>query len=368
MKKTILLFFKADIFDLPPMITIIDALKDKYHIRCVSQMWEGSAERFHELYEHDDVELIYSSVAPLSRSRSKIKRIENRIKRLLFRREMSHMFPTISYDILWVIHEDTLYAFPKLFKGKKYLASLYELNDTRMHIIRRITENCQQAFQLFVPEYNRANILRSWMKLKHTPCIIPNKPINHPMERNIPCEHKEYFEGQFTILYSGLVIEERRIDAYCEAVKDMENVSLIVMGNGYGAETYRNSLKQRYPSVKFIDFVHPPKHLDVISNSNIGIVTYDYSTLNTIFCAPNKIWEVAGFGIPMIANDIPGLQGTVGKYGAGICVDTEDANAIKAAIIEIRSNYLAYSEGALQLFHSVDIKKLINEAVEKYLG
>lgn len=364
-KKSVLLFCKADIFDLPPLITIIDSLKDNYSIKLVSQMWEGNAQKFLEMYRQGEVELITSH--PLSKSRTKVERLKNRYKRVQFRKHMRQLFPSITYDVLWVIHEDTLYDFPGLFVGKKYLASLYELNDTRMYINNKIAKACRKAFTLFEPEYNRACIARSWLKLPKTPSVIPNKPLGHPLKRNIPCVHQEYFDGKFTILYQGLVIEERKIDAYCEAVADMPDVQLVVMGNGYGAEEYRNSLKQRFPHVKFVDFVRPPAHLNVTSNAQIGIVTYDYSSLNTIFCAPNKVWETAGFGIPMIANDIPGLADTVGKYHAGLCVDTEDAQAIKQAIATIKSNYQHYSQGALDLYQSVDVKALINNAVEEYL-
>ena len=353
MKQTVLLFFAADVFDLPPLITIIDSLKEKYHIIVISQMWEGNSEKFNELYSDSDVELI--TIKPLSKSRAIIKRIFNRLKRIQFRYLIRKMFPKLKYDALWVIHETSLYHFHGLFKGRKYIVSLYELNDHRQYINDRIAEDCRNAFKMFEPEYNRACIARSWMKLKTTPSVIPNKPLGHPRKKNLPCQHKDLFEGKFTILYQGLVIEERKIDAYCEAVRYLDDVQLVVMGNGYGAEDYRNSLKNKYPFVKFIDFIRPPEHLNVTSNAQIGIVTYDYSSLNTIFCAPNKVWETTGFGIPMIANNIPGLNDTIGKYNAGKCVDTENVDEIKKAIEEIKSNYQYYCDGAIKLYDSVDV-------------
>ena len=363
--KTILLVFKADIFDLPPMITIIDSLKERYKLKVITHLFEGNEEKFREMYKDDNVELITSR--PLSKSRSKVERLKNRLKRRLFEADVRKQFSGIEYDILWCIHEDTIMRFADLFKGKKYIVSLYELNDTRQYILKGIQETVQNAQAVYVPEYNRACITRCWLELKKTPTVIPNKPLDHPMERNLPCIHQEYFDGKFTILYQGLVIEERKIDAYCEAVQDMDDVQLVVMGNGYGAEEYRNSLKARFPKVKFIDFVTPPKHLNVTSNAQVGIVTYDYSTLNTIFCAPNKIWEYAGFGIPMIANDIPGLNDTVNKYHAGICVDTEDASAIKEAIVKISSDYELYKKSTLEFYNSCDIKTMINKIVEDYI-
>lgn len=367
MNKNILLFFKADLFDLPPLISIIDSLKDNYNITLISHLYEGNEEKFNKLYKEGGGNVRLINFHPLSKSRSIIKRLENRVKRLLFRQKIRRIFPSLNYDMLWVIHEDTMYYFTNLFKDKKYICSIYELNDTRRYILERIKPVVQNAVRVYVPEHNRGCILRSWLELKETPTVIPNKPLNHPLERNLPCVHQEYFqEKKYTILYQGLVIEERNIDAYCEAVKDLADVQLVVMGNGYGAEEYRNSLKSRYPHVKFIDFVTPPLHLNVTSNAHIGIVTYDYSTLNTIFCAPNKMWEYAGFGIPMIVNEIPGLKDSIGKYDAGICVDTDNAEEIKRAIIAILSDYERFNKSTLDFYNSFDVQKSINEIVDNY--
>lgn len=63
-----------------------------------------------------------------------------------------------------------------------------------------------------------------------------------------------------------------------------------------------------------LPYITAPYHLEVTSHAFIGILIYApvYGTftspLNSIYCAPNKLYEFSHFGIPMIGNNIPGLN------------------------------------------------------------
>ena len=130
-----------------------------------------------------------------------------------------------------------------------------------------------------------------------------------------------------------------------------------------GKETdYLADLKSRFPFIIHQNFVSPPLHLHITSHAHIGIVTYTYESLNNIFCAPNKIYEYSGFGIPMIANKIPGLENTVGKFNAGKCVEFESKQLMKA-IKEIDDNYEQYSANSLSLYNAVDNESTINDII-----
>ena len=98
------------------------------------------------------------------------------------------------------------------------------------------------------------------------------------------------------------------------------------------------------------------------SHANIGLVFYDDFSLNQAFCAPNKIYEYSGFGIPILANKIPGLENTVGKYNAGKCVDFKVDDLI-SAIKEIDNHYEMYSNNASALYESVDNGSTIEEII-----
>ena len=102
--------------------------------------------------------------------------------------------------------------------------------------------------------------------------------------------------------------------------------------------------------------------MEVTSHAKIGLVFYDDFSLNQAFCAPNKIYEYSGFGIPMLANKIPGLENTVGKFNAGKCIDFESEQLMEA-IKEIDGNYERYSVNALALYDAVDNEGKIRQII-----
>ena len=121
-------------------------------------------------------------------------------------------------------------------------------------------------------------------------------------------------------------------------------------------------LKKIYDKVIELSSLPAPLHLEVTSHAKIGLVFYDDFSLNQAFCAPNKIYEYSGFGIPMLANKIPGLENTVGKFNAGKCIDFESEQLMEA-IKEIDGNYERYSVNALALYDAVDNEGKIRQII-----
>jgi hypothetical protein len=120
-----------------------------------------------------------------------------------------------------------------------------------------------------------------------------------------------------------------------------------------GKETeYLKKLQAICPSIIHIPFVAPPYHLHVTSHADIGILTYDHSSLNNIFCAPNKLWEFSNFAIPMIGNDIPGLINTIVTNRMGECIDFQREDKVSETLQSILENYTEYSRNAKSFYTS----------------
>ena len=365
MKKTILFLFNREVTYLPPFMAILDSLCDEYSLKVISYEKTEGREHLEQQYAGKDVSFLGREVQ--SGDKSVTARAKRRISRALhistaFHKEAVRLMDATPHDLLWVIHEETAFEFRKALAGKKYLLSFYELNDNRREFLEQLKPVAQNALEVMVPEYNRACILRVWMKLAKTPTVIPNKPLNHPRKRNIPNSYQEVLEGKKIVLYQGYINRNRNLDKVCEAMKDMPGYCLVLMGKG--SASYINELKQKYPQIIHISFIAPPEHLYVTSWAHIAIVKYDFVVLNAIFCAPNKTWEYTGFGIPVLCHDIPGLQYTIGVNKAGICTDLEDTECIKAAITEMESKYEEYSQNAVKYYESFDVRKTLNKIVD----
>jgi glycosyltransferase involved in cell wall biosynthesis len=296
---------------------------------------------------------------------SKVKRKINHVAKFEseFHKGAIRYIKHVKYDLLWIIHENTLFELKDDLNDKKYIVSFYELNDHRRGFLNSMKYSIQNAQEFMVPEYNRACILRVWLQLKKTPTVIPNKPLGHPLSRNIENPYSKELEGKKIILYQGYIQRSRNIDILCEACTEMPDYTIVLMGGG--DQSYIDELKKKYPQIMHISFVTPPNHLYITSYALFAIVKYDFVVLNAIFCAPNKTWEYTGFGIPVLCHNIPGLEYTIGKYEAGICTDMDDKGCIKAAIQKMDANYEYYSNNAIKFYNSFDIKAAINGIVEK---
>lgn len=366
MKKTILFILSRECSFLPPFMTILESLASSYSLKVISHEKERGLEYLQKLYEGKDITFLSKCLQ--NNSNDIITRAKRKLKRLThvastFHNETELLISTTPCDLLWIIHEETLYEFRQFLVGKKYIASLYELNDHRQDFLEAIKPTLQNAMEIFVPEYNRACILRVWLQLKKTPTVIPNKPLGHPLKRNIENPYSKELEGKKIILYQGYIQRSRNIDTLCDACIDMPDYTMVLMGGG--DQNYIDELKNKYPQIMHISFVSPPNHLFVTSYARFAIVKYDFVVLNAIFCAPNKTWEYTGFGIPVLCHNIPGLEYTIGKYEAGICTDMDDKDSIKSAIQKMDVNYEYYSNNAIKFFNSFDIKAAVNGIVER---
>lgn len=95
------------------------------------------------------------------------------------------------------------------------------------------------------------------------------------------------------------------------------------------------------------------------------MISYDPSTLNCAYCAPNKIYEYGRYGFPMLRNDIPGLRNTIGYYNAGVIVDESSSESIIEGIQKIDKNYGCYAENAKRLYEETDNVKAMQEILDR---
>lgn len=362
--QTILFLYNGECFKLPPFLTILDSLKEEFCIKVVSYETSENLKKIKDIYNNSNVEFL--NVLRETPSNGLSTRIVRKVKHMLgcktkYQIELEKKINDIHFDKLWVIHESTLKDVRSILANKQYIFSMYELNDTNKNLLHEIKESIQQAEIVIVPEYNRACILRVWCNLPKTPLVVPNKPLLHPRKKNILTDKLQNKNLGKIILYQGHIQPTRNLDVICEAVSSLSGYTLLLMG---ARSPYRDELQRKYANVEVIDFVNPPEHLYITSHAYIGIVKYDFVVLNAIFCAPNKTYEYAGFGIPMIGNNIPGLKYSIGSYNAGECVDLDDVSEVINAIKRIDENYNDYVKGANEFFDSVDIKSLLLKIVK----
>lgn len=218
-------------------------------------------------------------------------------------------------------------------------------------------------------EPTRAKFMRDWWGLPRLPYVLRNKPYGSPIPKgsgSTPAlqDAIAQLQGKKVLLYQGDISPQRDLSTLARALRDgNSDYYLVLYGRLLEGENLEQ-LRQIYGKTLYLGYFPAPSHLEITSHATIGVTYYRDTCINTRYCAPNKIHEYAGCGIPMLCNRLPGLMDTVGAAGAAECVDFEDARAVADALARLETNYERYQQAALKFYDSVDNTQTMKLLVE----
>lgn len=302
-----------------------------------------------------------------------------KLKRMLFLRKRFWEEIDNLYDedtILWVSSDAAIMHLGSTLLKTNYILHMYELGENIIYYSKlpflkmNTSQFAQNALAVIHAEYNRAHIAKTWWNLKELPFVLPNKPYQSGIVKNSEIKD-EYarnvfnkLKGKKVILYQGITSKERPLDKVIKAVGKLGGEYAFVLMSSE-KNVYSNL---NIPNYYFIPFVKPPYHLEITSHAYIGVLSYTptsngYSKLNALFCAPNKVYEYAAFGIPMIGNDIPGLTFPFEKDRIGEIFSSFEEDEIMEAIEKVQNNYKELSENARTFYEKTDTKKSISDII-----
>ena len=280
--------------------------------------------------------------------------------------------------LLWVMSNITIKHMGMKLLNYRYNLHLFELVDKVTYIGSHtigldLVKLAYAAHKLIVCEYNRAQITQAWFKLKELPLVISNKPMLNDFHRKSEITRSEpakkiiaELKDKKIVLYQGVVDVERPIEPIARAVEELDESFVFMVMTGSKCEHLK-----KYRKTIVMPYIAAPYHLEVTSHAFVGILIYTpvYGTftspLNSIYCAPNKIYEFSQFGIPMIGNDIPGLRYTIEYNRMGVCVPEMNAKHFAQAIQNITDNYNAFSDNAIKFNQSDNKAEVVKLALKK---
>lgn len=139
------------------------------------------------------------------------------------------------------------------------------------------------------------------------------------------------------VLYQGGFSLDRGIEQLFEAIRSIEDATLVLMGYGLQEAAYREqaaSLELR-DRVRIMPAVPPAELLSWVASADVVAMPIQPTTLNHRLTTPNKLFEAMAAGVPVVASDLPGMAPIVRETGVGLVVDPTDPGAIAAACREI---------------------------------
>lgn len=153
-----------------------------------------------------------------------------------------------------------------------------------------------------------------------------NRPIvvlNTPRYRDLTStnhfrEKLSISNQQVILLYQGALTNGRGIDILLEAFKGRTNNDLVIVFMGYGG--LENKIKQaalENKNIYFFPAVHPDVVLEYTSSADLGVSFIENVCLSYYYCMPNKLFEYAMAGLPILVSNMKDMSELVIKNNMG---------------------------------------------------
>jgi glycosyltransferase involved in cell wall biosynthesis len=172
----------------------------------------------------------------------------------------------------------------------------------------------------------RAQAMQRHYGLAHVPTAIrnlPPPPVSRMDDATIRSRYPALVRrnpSECLCVYQGDVDFDRGLAALLDAFEILpEDYRLLVVGGGPDVERVR--ARGRKPGgtaqVDVLGRVPRDDLFDILRLCDVGVVTYSFVGYNNLYCAPNKVFEYAQGGIPVVATGQPSLVELVADSGIG---------------------------------------------------
>lgn len=188
----------------------------------------------------------------------------------------------------------------------------------------------------------RADVLVKERGSRVTPLLVHNyKPIRaekRPPGRlrakhNIPARTK-------IVLYEGVIVDGRWLEYVAQAVLHLpKNVVMVLMGQEKmkWRQVHAAEIKEALATGRLI-LAKPVPHdelLDYVADADVGVIIYDDSVRNNVFCEPGKLSDYISVGVPVVAPNFPTIGPVVQGRGLGLCFDGHSPEAIAETLKQV---------------------------------
>ena len=340
MMKKILMFVYSDLKTDARVMRSINALKENYNITVLATDSTGERKNGTDDFRYVDV-IDSGEKNPLIRYLKCLKKVCAYVKRNEYDVLYCHDYysaPVLLFSTLFKKIEKCIYDAHELYIPK---ATSSKREKITFFIEKRAIE-CADV--VICASERRKAIMNQKFKLKRDITVINNISIL-PQERDgldINREMEQFFSNdKKTVVYCGALMKARRPDLLIDAAEKLEDqIQVLIIGNGEEKENLKERAKEKcLENVKFMDAIPYRDIYGWISKCDIGYLYYDNSNMNNANCAPNKIYEYASAGLPMVGNENPGLSDYFSRYRIG-----ETSDDIVRAICGVRENYNIYKK------------------------
>lgn len=148
-------------------------------------------------------------------------------------------------------------------------------------------------------------------------------------------------EGRQVVLYQGTLAAGRGLDRVVGALPLLDKrVVLMILGDG---GTFHELIQQSEREgtrdrLIMVGRVPADSLVAYMRLAHVGLAIYRNVCRNNYYCAPNKVFEYASVGLPVVAPNFPDVRTLLAQSGIGTSFDPEDSADIARAIRDVLSS------------------------------
>lgn len=190
-------------------------------------------------------------------------------------------------------------------------------------------------------------------KLAKKPAVVRNIPkgfdINEAECKKVREHFLEKLGVEKLLIYHGLVCKGRGIEATINAMQNLENMGLLVVGNPDSPEYLEELLEMTRQlnvdsRIEFHEAVPHEELWKFIGAADVGVVMISPVSKSYYYALPNKLFECIQSGVPVVGSALPEIERIVEGYKVGTVAKPDDSESIVLAIKELLKSKSAYDE------------------------
>jgi glycosyltransferase involved in cell wall biosynthesis len=131
-------------------------------------------------------------------------------------------------------------------------------------------------------------------------------------------------------LYQGRLQSDRGIEQSMEAILEVPNAVLVLLGFGNWQKRLAGQIAAApyHGRVFLLPAVPPDQLVDWTASADVSVMAIQPSSLNHRWTTPQKLFESLAAGTPVVASNLPGMAEIVRPAGAGSLADPTDPHDI----------------------------------------
>lgn len=166
------------------------------------------------------------------------------------------------------------------------------------------------------------------------PPVVLNAPNQRTLKKNNHFRQKLGIrDDQVILLYQGGLVAGRGVHLILEAFKARQDDKVVAVFMGYGPlKDEIQAITAQSNNIFFYPAVAPQIVLEYTSSADFGIHLIQNTCLNHDYCMPNKLFEYAMAGLPVLVSNMKDMSEMVEKNQMGAVISDFSAAGINLVI------------------------------------